>query len=62
MDEAEALVEEAKQVAIETVQGMSDEAAEEWATVKQDLRSAVAKRLYARTHRRPMVIPVIMEI
>lgn len=62
MDEAEALVEEAKQVAIETVQGMSDEAAEEWATVKQDLRAAVAKRLYARTHRRPMVIPVIMEI
>jgi ribonuclease J len=62
MDEAEELVEEAKQVALETIQGMPDEAAEEWVTVKQDLRSAVAKRLYARTHRRPMVIPVIMEI
>jgi ribonuclease J len=62
MDEAEELIEEAKQVVINTIQGLTVDAATEWTTSKQDVRSAVAKLLYARTHRRPMVLPLIMEI
>jgi len=62
MEEAEELIEEAKAVVLETVQGLAMEAATEWSTVKSDIRRAVGKLLYARTRRRPMVIPVIMEI
>jgi ribonuclease J len=62
MDEAEELVEEAKKVVVETIYNLSDEIAGEWSTAKQDVRSAVNKLLYSKTHRRPMVIPLIMEI
>ena len=62
MEEAEELVEEAKKVALETIEGLTMDAATEWSTVKSDLRSALAKLLYSRTRRRPMVVPVIMEI
>ena len=62
MDEAEGLIEEAKKVIVETIEGLTVDAATEWSTAKSDVRSAVGKLLYAKTRRRPMVIPVIMEI
>ncbi|HUV03816.1 MAG TPA: ribonuclease J [Armatimonadota bacterium] len=62
MDEAEELVEEAKKLALETIEGLTMDAATEWSTVKSDVRSALGKLLYSRTRRRPMVVPVIMEI
>jgi ribonuclease J len=62
MEEAEELIEEARQLVLTTIEGLSVEAAGEWSTAKSDVRSAVAKLLYARTRRRPMVIPVIMEV
>ena len=62
MEEAEELIEEAKQVILSTVEGLTLDAVTEWSTAKADVRSAVAKLLYARTHRRPMVIPIVMEI
>jgi ribonuclease J len=63
MEEATELIEEAKAVVLETVENLtSDDTATEWTNAKSDIRSAVGKLLYARTHRRPMVMPVIMEI
>ncbi len=62
MEEAEELIEEAKQVVLDTIGGITVDAATEWSTVKDDVKRAVAKLLYARTHRRPIVIPVVMEI
>ena len=62
MEEAEALVEEANDLVVQTVKGLTVDAATEWSAVKGDIRKALAKLLYARTHRRPMVIPVIMEV
>lgn len=62
VEEAEELIEEAKAAVLQAVEGLTIDAGAEWATVKADIRSTVAKLLYARTHRRPMVIPVIMEV
>ena len=62
VEEAEELLEEAKMVVLETIENLTIDAATEWATAKSDIRKAVAKLLYTRTHRRPMVVPVIMEI
>lgn len=62
MEEAEELIEEARQVVLNTIEAHSSDAATEWSTIKADVRSAVAKLLYNRTHRRPMVLPIIMEI
>ncbi len=62
VEEAEELIEEAKAAVLQAVEGLTIDAGAEWATVKADIRSTVAKLLYARTRRRPMVIPVIMEV
>jgi ribonuclease J len=62
VEEAEDLIEETKQAVLSTIEGLTVDAATEWTTAQADVRAAVAKLLYARTHRRPMVIPVIMEV
>lgn len=62
VEEAEDLIEDAKKLVLETLQGLAVDAATEWTTVKADVRTPVAKLLYARTRRRPMVLPVIMEV
>lgn len=61
-EESEDLMTEAKQVVLNTVEGLTVDAAAEWSTAKSDVRSVLAKLFYAKTHRRPMVIPVIMEV
>jgi len=62
MEEAGDLIGEAKDAVVDTIQNLTVDAATEWVTAKADVRRAVAKLLYARTHRRPMVIPIIMEV
>lgn len=61
-EEATDLLEEAKALVLEEIDGLTPDEVTEWATVKADIRRPVAKLLYARTHRRPMVLPVIMEV
>ncbi len=61
-EEAGELLEDAKALVLEELEGLEPDEATEWANVKADIRKAVAKLLYSRTHRRPMVLPVIMEV
>ena len=58
----EEILEEAKEVVLREVQEMDVEEAAEWTAVKSDVRRSLARFLYDRTHRRPMIIPVIMEV
>lgn len=62
MEEAEDLIEEARQLILSSIGGLEVDEATEWTSVKTNVKSVVAKLLYNRTHRRPMVIPIIMEI
>ncbi|AVX20701.1 MULTISPECIES: ribonuclease J [Carboxydocella] len=60
--EAEKLMEEAKEkvkIAIEKTQvrGNAD-----WASIKAGIRDSIGKYLYEKTRRRPMILPIIMEV
>lgn len=61
-EQSEDLLEEARVVVTEEIEAIPKDEVTEWATVKADVRSALAKFLYERTRRRPMVVPVIMEV
>ena len=34
----------------------------EWASLKQDIRDDLNRYLYEKTKRRPMILPIIMEV
>ncbi|HYH02925.1 MAG TPA: ribonuclease J, partial [Bacillota bacterium] len=58
--ESEALIEEAKnkvKLALDRCTEYSD-----WSTMKSQIREILGKHLYDRTKRRPMILPIIMEI
>jgi ribonuclease J len=62
LDEADGLVEELKDV----VEGSLEEAAEagtrEVSLIQEDLHDAIARLVYERLRRRPMVLPVVVEV
>jgi ribonuclease J len=60
IEESEELVESAKDVVIQSLEG-SDHIVE-WAIVNQTVKDAVAAFIYSETHRRPMVLPVAVEV
>lgn len=58
--ESESLIEEAKEkvrIALERCSEYSD-----WATTKNQIREILGKHLYERMKRRPMILPIIMEV
>ncbi|MBV8067740.1 MAG: hypothetical protein JO113_07165, partial [Candidatus Eremiobacteraeota bacterium] len=44
------------------IEGLSVDALRDVDSVKEHIRSALAGAVYTRTKRRPMVIPVVMEV
>jgi ribonuclease J len=60
IEESEELRERARDAVIESLEG-SDHIVE-WALVNQTVKDAVAAFLYTETHRRPMVLPVAVEV
>jgi ribonuclease J len=61
-DEAEEVTEEAKQRVQELLAELPSDGTVDWGAVRTDLRRAINKLLQQKTGRRPMVVPVIMEI
>jgi ribonuclease J len=60
IEESEELRERTRDAVIESLEG-SDHIVE-WALVNQTVKDAVAAFLYTETHRRPMVLPVAVEV
>jgi len=60
--ESEQLLEETKQRIREAVQRASDGKPPEWQAIKAEVRDTVARFLYERTRRRPMILPIIMDV
>lgn len=60
--EAEELIEDAKDVVRNKVQELSLTSSTDWESAKTAIRSALNRFVHERTKRRPMVIPVIMEL
>ncbi len=59
--ESERLMEEARQRVREVVGGLS-RGRPDWGTIKTAVRDALGKMLFERTRRRPMVLPIVMEL
>jgi ribonuclease J len=60
--EAEELIDEAKGRVKEVIQKCFDKKISDWATIKSHIREDLSRYLYEQTGRRPMIMPIIMEI
>jgi len=60
IEESQELLEGTRDAVIESLEGASHIV--EWSLVNQTVREAVGRYLYGETHRRPMVLPVAVEV
>ena len=60
--ESEALMEEARQVLMRTLEQCSGHDLREWGTLKTRLRDVLSEYIYGKTKRSPMILPIIMEV
>ncbi len=58
--ESEALIEEAREKVRNALERCSEYS--DWATIKNQIREILGKHLYERMKRRPMILPIIMEV
>jgi ribonuclease J len=59
--EAEELMDEAKQIIINTLDECSVYELREWTSLKAKLRDSLSDYIYTKTKRSPMILPIIME-
>ncbi len=62
MKEAEALLEEVRACALEAMTKCQERGATDWPSLKAAVRQALAELIFERTRRRPMIIPMILEV
>lgn len=62
LKEASGLVEEAKATVQETLKATAREEITDWGVLKSKVHNVLSKLLYDRTKRRPMIIPIIIEL
>lgn len=60
--ESEKLLEEANRIVTQTMEKCANERVSEWASLKTSIRDALSRFLYDQTRRRPMILPIIMEV
>ncbi len=60
--ESEALINEARQRVNTTIEKCLENKVTEWSALKSAVRETLGKFLYEKTRRRPMILPIIMEI
>jgi len=62
MDEARDLLESAQQVILKTIEVSDSEEVADWGVIKEKIRTALRRHFDRETGKRPMVLPVILEI
>lgn len=60
--EAEGLMDEARDKVQLALERCEENGVSEWSTIKSTVRDSLGRFLYERTRRRPMILPIIMEI
>ena len=60
--ESEELMDAARTIARDAIENSLYMGKSDWGEIKNNVRDALAKFLYQRTHRKPMIIPVIMNV
>ena len=59
--ESENLLGEAKEIIIDIVERASMNSHNDWNSIKNKIRDELSRFFYERTHRSPMILPIIME-
>lgn len=60
--ESEGLLEESNRIVSSTLNKLMSENVNEWASLKTHVKDALGRFLYEQTRRRPMILPIIMEV
>lgn len=60
--ESEGLLDEANRIVTSTLQKLMSENVNEWASLKTNVKDSLGRFLYEQTRRRPMILPIIMEV
>jgi ribonuclease J len=60
--ESEGLLDEANRIVSNTLNRLMGEKVNEWASLKTHVKDALGRYLYEQTRRRPMILPIIMEV
>ena len=62
MRESESLIDEARGVVKEALAPLATQGITEWGPIKGEVRDALQRHLYEKTKRRPVILPIIMEV
>ncbi len=60
--ESEDLMGEAREVVKEVLRGCEEKHITEWSSIKSSIKEALRQYLYEKTKRKPMILPIIMEV
>jgi beta-CASP RNase J family ribonuclease len=60
--ESEKLISEAREIVRQELEKCMDNNIGEWVVIKSSIKNALGKFLYEKTKRRPLILPIIMEI
>lgn len=60
--EAEELMEEASRIGFAALTSLLEENVNQWSRLKQRLKESIGQYLYSKTKRRPMILPIIMDV
>lgn len=60
--ESEGLLEESNRIVTSTLHKLMNDKVNEWASLKTHVKDALGRFLYEQTRRRPMILPIIMEV
>ncbi len=62
LDEAKELVESAREVILRTIEKSNTEEVGDWGVIKEKIRTALRRHFDQETGKRPMILPVILEV
>ncbi len=60
--ESDALLEDSTEVLEEAMDSLADKGISDWSRIKNTLKDALSDYLWKKTRRRPMILPIIMEV
>lgn len=60
--ESEQLMDEAREKVNEAMEKFSGERNSDWSSIKNSVREVLSRYLYDKTRRRPMIMPIVMEV
>lgn len=60
--ESEQLLEDANELVSDILKKCMSEKVSEWSSLKSNVREGLSRHLYEKTKRRPMILPIIMEV